>query len=68
MNHILEKKLDDLELEFMQQVGPGQFNYKRFADYLIEEEPDLASRLVEYFLTRRSVVQAIAGGRRLEAK
>lgn len=68
MNHILEKKLDDLELEFMQRTGPGLFNFKRFADYLIEEEPDLASRLLEVFLTKRSVAQAIAGGRKLEAE
>ena len=47
MNSVQKKQIVALQEEYIENTGVGQFTYYRFADWLMEEAPDLATTLVE---------------------
>jgi len=46
MNSARRKILKQSESRFLSEVGIGQFTWFRFADWLREEEPDLAAEIL----------------------
>jgi hypothetical protein len=49
-----EQRLEQAEKEFVQSVGIGQFSYYMFADWLVQNEPDLCCTLLEDILRKRN--------------
>lgn len=47
MNSVQKRQVVTLQTEYIQYTGIGQFTYYGFADWLMEENPDLARKLIE---------------------
>lgn len=44
--------IKQLDAKYLKQTGIGQFSFYRFADFIMETQPDLARRLISDILKK----------------
>jgi hypothetical protein len=49
----LGEMLTELTERFNKQYGPGQFSFRRFADFIVDEEPELSANIIKDFVSSR---------------